>query len=84
MVQNVLPQMPYDDSSIFIFLNKIEYKFMYMSSYVCPSIVIKTLQQIHQTPLYINAKVYIQPNWQGLVELAKFFKSEKMNSMLII
>jgi hypothetical protein len=26
----------------------------------------KALQQIYQSPLYINAKVYIQLNWQGL------------------
>jgi hypothetical protein len=67
--------MPYDDSSIFIFLKKIGYKFMCMSSYVCPSTVIKRSQQIHQTPSYINVKVYIQPNWQGLVQLVNASKA---------
>jgi hypothetical protein len=36
---------------------------MRMLIYICSSKHCnKTLQQIHQTPLYINAKVYIQPN----------------------
>jgi hypothetical protein len=40
-----------------------------MSSYVCPNIVIKALQQIYKIPLYIDPKVLIKPNWQGLTEL---------------
>lgn len=68
-------QIPYDDSSKFFFLKKIEYKFMYMLCYVHPNIVIKTLQHIHEPPLYVNAKVYIKPNWQGLVELANAIKA---------
>jgi hypothetical protein len=42
---------------------------MYVFGYVHPNIVMKALQQIYQTPLYINAKVSIQPNWQALIEL---------------
>lgn len=48
---------------------------MYMLCYVHPNIVIKTLQHIHEPPLYVNAKVYIKPNWQGLVELANAIKA---------
>jgi hypothetical protein len=52
--------MPYDDSSIFVFLKrKLEYKSIYVSSYVRLYIIMKALQQIYQTPLYINVKVYI-------------------------
>jgi hypothetical protein len=40
-----------------------------VSGYVCPNILMKVLQQTYQTPLYINAKVFIQPNWQALIEL---------------
>ncbi len=39
-----------------------------MSSYIRPNIVMKTLQECYQTPLYIDANVSIEPNWQGLVE----------------
>jgi hypothetical protein len=46
--------MPYDDSTIVIFLKRIlKYKFLYMSSYVCPKIVMKVLQEICKTPLYV-------------------------------
>jgi hypothetical protein len=41
-----------------------------MSRYVHPNIVIKTLQQIYKTPLYIDAKISIKPNWQSLIEPA--------------
>ncbi len=59
----------------YFILKKIEYKFMYMLGYVHPNIVIKTLQQIHEPPLYVNAKVYIKPNWKGLVKLANATKA---------
>jgi hypothetical protein len=59
--------MPYDDSSIFVFLKtRLEYKSIYLSSYVHPNIIMKALQHIYQPLLYINEKVYMQPNWQGL------------------
>jgi hypothetical protein len=61
--------MPYDDFSISIFLErKLEYKSLYISSYVHPNIVMKTLQQIYRNLLYMNANVSIKPNWQGLME----------------
>jgi len=41
-----------------------------MSSYVHPNIIMKALQQIYQSPLYINVKVYIRLNWQGLANSA--------------
>jgi len=41
------------------FKRKLEYKCIYVLGYVHPNIVFKTLQQIYQIPLYINAKVYI-------------------------
>jgi hypothetical protein len=61
--------MPYDDFSILGFLKrKLKYKFIYISSYIHPNIVMKTLQQIYENPLYMNANVSIKPNWQGLME----------------
>lgn len=51
---------------------------LYMSSCVHLNIVIKALQQIHQTPLYMNAKISIQPNWQGLTELANATKPSEL------
>ncbi len=47
LIQNVLPWMPYDDSSISNFSKgKLEYKFIYISSYVCPNMVMKTFKKI--------------------------------------
>ncbi len=51
-----------------------------MSGYVHLNIVIKALWQIDQTPLYVNAKVSIQPNWQGLVELVNATKPSKLGN----
>jgi hypothetical protein len=69
-VQNILPKMLYDDYSIGVFFNKkIEYKSIYMLGYICPNIIIKALQELCETPLYIDANVSVKPNWQVLVEL---------------
>jgi hypothetical protein len=62
-VQIILPRLLYDDISIAIFLkNKLESKSIYMSSYVHPNIMIKTLQELCQTPIYKSAKISIRPN----------------------
>jgi hypothetical protein len=53
LVQTILLILLYDDSSIVVFLKrKLLYKYMYMSSYVHPNIVIKVLQELCQTPIY--------------------------------
>ncbi len=45
LIQNVLLGMPYDDSSILIFSKgKSKYKFIYISGYVHPNMVMKTFQ----------------------------------------
>jgi hypothetical protein len=49
-----------------------------MLGYVYPNVVIKTLQQIYKTPLYIDAKVLIKPNWQGLTELANVVNENEL------
>jgi hypothetical protein len=42
LMQNILSRMPYDDFSIVVFLKKkLEYKLMYLSSYICFNIVMK-------------------------------------------
>jgi hypothetical protein len=61
LVQNLLLQLPYDDSLIIVFLkNKLEYKFIYMSGYVCPNMVMKALEELCQIPLYKIAKISIR------------------------
>ncbi len=60
------------------FKKKLEYKCIYVLGYVHPNIVFKTLQQIYQIPLYINAKVYIWPNWQGLAKLANVDEANQL------
>ncbi len=45
LIQIILPRLPYDDSSILVFLKrKLEYKSICTTCYVCPKIMIKALQ----------------------------------------
>jgi hypothetical protein len=81
--------MLYDDSLIGVFFNKkLGYKSIYMLDYICTNIIIKTLQELCETPLYIDANVSIKPNWQGLVERAneseKYKIEKKLNFFLKI
>jgi hypothetical protein len=63
--------MLYDDSSIWFFLKrKLEYKPIYISSYVCPNLVMKALWLIYKKNLYMNVDVSIKPNCQCSMELA--------------
>jgi hypothetical protein len=60
-----------------------------MSNYVHPNVVIKTLQQIYKIPLYIDAKVSIKPNLQGLTKLTNVanemnYKNMNLNKTLIL
>jgi hypothetical protein len=49
-----------------------------MLGYFHPNVVIKALQQIYKTPLYIDAKVSIKPNWQGLIELVNVVNENEL------
>jgi hypothetical protein len=70
LVQTILCQLLYDNSSIAIFLKrKLDYKSIYMLGYVHSNIMIKALQELCQTPLYESVKIAIRPNLQDLVEL---------------
>jgi hypothetical protein len=61
----------HEDYSIsFILKRKLEYKSMYMSSYVRPNIVMKTIWEIYKMPLYVDINVVIKPNWQSWTKLA--------------
>jgi nitrogenase molybdenum-iron protein alpha/beta subunit len=40
-----------------------------MLCYVRPNIIIKALQEIYKTPLYVSINVAIKPNCQSLTEL---------------
>jgi len=55
--------MLYEDYLISIFWRKeLNYKFIYVSSYVLPNIAIKTLQEIYKMLLYVVVNVVIKPN----------------------
>jgi hypothetical protein len=83
LMQNIVPIMPYDYSSIAkFFKRKLEYKSIYMLGYMCPNIVMKTLQKLCETPLYIDANVSIKSNWQGLVELANASENTQYKKLL--
>ncbi len=63
LVQTILLQLSYDDSSIVVVLKrKLEYKSTCMSSYVHLNIMMKILQEFYQTPVYKNAKISIRSN----------------------
>jgi len=68
--------MFYDDSSIFVFLEKYIYKSTHISSYVCPNIVIKTLQEIYKILLYTIVDFSIQSTWKNLT---KFTNASEYN-----
>jgi hypothetical protein len=53
---------------------KLEYKSIYMLGYVHPNVVIRALQQMYKTPLYIDAKFSIKSNTQGLTKLTSVAK----------
>jgi hypothetical protein len=47
LMQNILPKISCDDYSIVVFLKrKLEIHSMYMSSYICPNIFMKELQEL--------------------------------------
>ncbi len=77
IIQIVLPQMPYNDSSIFIFLKrKLEYKSTYKSTYVHPNIMMKALWKYYETFLYTTTNVSIWLNWESLT---KFVNANENN-----
>jgi hypothetical protein len=83
LMQNILPRMSYDDSSIAeFFKRKLEYKSIYMLGYICPNIVMKALQKLCETPLYIDTNVSIKSNWQVLVELANAIENTQYKKLL--
>jgi len=45
-----------------------------MSSYVCPNIVMKMLQEICKTPLYVDINVSIRWDWHNLGDLQMHVK----------
>ncbi len=47
---------------------ELEYKSIYMSSYVCPYIVIKKIEEIYKTILHKVANVSIKPISRNLTE----------------
>ncbi len=45
----------------------------------CPHKIIKALQQIYQTPLYIDEFFSIRPIWQSLIELANAINDNQLH-----
>ncbi len=61
LVQTILFQLPCDDCSIAILLKaKSQYKSIYMLAYVHLNMMMKTLQELCQTPLYKIVKFSIR------------------------
>jgi hypothetical protein len=69
LVQNVLPRLPHDSSTVAVYLKrKLEYKSIYMSGFVRPNIVMKALNDLCKTPLYKDANVYIKQDWKDIMD----------------
>jgi len=67
LVQNVLLQVPYENSSIFVFQKwKLDNKPLYMSSYVHINIIMKALWEIYKILLYVTANATIKSKWESL------------------
>jgi hypothetical protein len=84
IIQFVLPRMPYDDSSIFVFLKrKLEYKSTYMSSYVHPNIMMKALWKYYETFLYTTTNVSIWLNWESLTKVVNANENNQWNFIFL-
>jgi hypothetical protein len=84
LVQIVLFWLSCDDCSITIFLKrKSKYKSIYMLGYVHPNMMMKTLQELCQTPMYKIAKFSIRWNWQNSMELANVNESVDLKKNVI-
>ncbi len=49
---------------------KLEYKSIYVSSYIQPNIAIKPLYQLGKIQLYVNANILVKHDWEALINLA--------------
>jgi len=79
LVQSVLPRLLHDDYASVIFeIEKLEYKSIYMSSYIQPNIVIKPLYQLNKTQLYVNANILVRHDWEALINLANACQNDNV------
>ncbi len=72
LMEIVLSRMPHDDSSIFRQIKNKDIN-VYMLGYVHPNIIIRVLQQLYLTFLFL--KMTIRANWQYLIKLANINKN---------
>jgi hypothetical protein len=69
LVQNILPRLPHDSSTIIVYLKrKLEYKSIYMSRFVHPNVVMKALYTLCNTPLYKDIKVSTKQDWKDVMD----------------
>jgi hypothetical protein len=68
--QLILPCLPHDGVIICVFLKRhLDYKSPYMSKNVHPNMVMVTLQDLIETPLYKDLNVNIHHQWASLFAL---------------
>ncbi len=56
----------------------MEYKSPYLSSYVQPKVIMKTLLDLCNTPIYKEAKVSIKKDWANLFESNKIIEENEL------
>jgi hypothetical protein len=56
----------------------MEYKSPYLSSYVQPEVIMKTLLNLCNTPIYKEAKVSIKKDWANLFESNKIIEENEL------
>jgi hypothetical protein len=69
-IQSILPCLPHDGAIICVFLKiHLEYKSLYMSGNVHPNMVMVSLRELIEMPLYKYLNVNIHHQWTSLFVL---------------
>ncbi len=79
--QSILPHLSHDDATMCVFKQHFEYKSFYMLENVCPNMVMVTLQNLIETPLYKNLNITIHHQWTSFFDL---HMNSKFKFLLII
>jgi hypothetical protein len=84
-MQLVLPCLPYDETTIGVFLKgQLEYKSPYMFGNVHLNLVMLALKDLISTPLYSNLNVTIHTQWSNLFSMHTTSYNQTNDKKIII
>ncbi len=79
-IKSILSHLPHDDTIIGVFIKqRFEYKSLYMSKNVPSNMMIITLRDLIETPLYKDLNVTIHHQWAIFFTLHMHLKSSFLN-----